>query len=65
MTFFNRAKEGKVNEVSYKYRKKLDLFKGDRIKAVSRGIDKSFDYNIDNYELKLLNMIMCIMSENK
>lgn len=61
LTFFLRAKEGNTSEVSYKYKKKLDLFKGDKINLVYKGINKSFNYNIDNYDLKLLNMIMCIM----
>lgn len=62
-TFLLRAKNENFSKISFSYKNKLKLFTGRKLELTLVGIDKSLDYNIDNYELKVLNMIICMMNE--
>ena len=62
-TFLLRAKNENFSKISFSYKNKLKLFTGRKLQLTLVGIDKSLDYNIDNYELKVLNMIICMMNE--
>lgn len=62
-TFLFRAKNENFSKISFSYKNKLKLFTGRKLELTLVGIDKSLDYNIDNYELKVLNMIICMMNE--
>lgn len=62
-TFLLRAKNENFSKISFSYKNKLKLFTGRKLELTLIGIDKSLDYNIDNYELKVLNMIICMMNE--
>ena len=62
-TFLLRAKNENFSKISFSYKNKLKLFTGRKLELTFVGIDKSLDYNIDNYELKVLNMIICMMNE--
>lgn len=62
-TFLLRAKNEDFSKISFSYKNKLKLFTGRKLELTLAGIDKSLDYNIDNYELKALNMIICMMNE--
>lgn len=62
-TFLLRAKNEDFSKISFSYKNKLKLFTGRKLELTLIGIDKSLDYNIDNYELKALNMIICMMNE--
>lgn len=62
-TFLLRAKNESFSKISFSYKNKLKLFTGRKLELTLVGIDKSLDYNIDNYELKVLNMIICMMNE--
>lgn len=62
LTFLNRVKEENYIEVSPKYRFKIKEFSKKGTKHIIKGIENSLDYNIDNHELQLLNMIRCIMT---
>lgn len=62
-TFLLRAKNEDFSKISFSYKNKLKLFTGRKLELTLIGIDKSLDYNIDNYELKVLNMIICMMNE--
>ena len=62
-TFLLRAKNENFSKISFSYKNKLKLFTGRKLDLTLIGIDKSLDYNIENYELKILNMIICMMNE--
>lgn len=62
-TFLLRAKNENFSKISFSYKNKLKLFTGRKLELTLVGIDKSLEYNIDNYELKVLNMIICMMNE--
>lgn len=62
-TFLLRTKNENFSKISFSYKNKLKLFTGRKLQLTLVGIDKSLDYNIDNYELKVLNMIICMMNE--
>ena len=62
-TFLLRAKNENFSKISFSYKNKLKLFTGRKLELTLVGIDKSLDYNIENYELKVLNMIICMMNE--
>lgn len=62
-TFLLRAKNENFSKISFSYKNKLKMFTGRKLELTLVGIDKSLDYNIDNYELKVLNMIICMMNE--
>lgn len=61
MTFITRAKEGKTQDVNYRYRNKLNMFTGAKLRPAVKGLKESLSFNIDNHELKLLNEVVCIM----
>lgn len=64
MTFLLRIKENDFKGLSPKYRSKLKTY-SNKIDAMLDGIEVSLDYNINNYELKLLNLFINIINYKK
>ena len=65
LTFLNKAKTETYQGNSFQYRKKLKLYKGRKMENTLRALDESFEYNIDNPELRLLNILMNIQDSGK
>ena len=61
LTFLLRAKEQDYEGIKGAYKRKLKMFTNENLRKSLNGLNKSLDYNIDNQELKLLNMIKCII----
>ena len=65
LTFLNRAKTCSYTGTSFNYKKKLDLYKGKKLDNALNAINDSLEYNIDNYDLKLLNLMINIIDNGK
>lgn len=65
MTFLQRAKYDTYRGSSFEYRAKLLTYKGDKLEKSLDAINKSLCYNIDNYELRLLNLLMNILDSGR
>ena len=65
LTFLGRAKNRTYRGTSFKYRKKLEMYKGKKLQETLTAIDDALEYNIDNPELRLLNLLMNIQDGNK
>ena len=61
LTFLLRAKEQDYEGIKGAYKRKLKMFTNENLRKSLNGLNKSLEYNIDNQELKLLNMIKCII----
>ena len=65
LTFLNKAKTKSYIGNSFLYRKKLEMYKGKKLDNTLLAIDEALDYNIDNPELRLLNILINIQDSNK
>ena len=65
LTFISRAKTRNYKGTSFEYKKKLEIYKGDKLNSTLNAISDSLDYNIDNEELRLLNLFMKIQDSTK
>ena len=65
LTFLNKAKTKSYQGNSYKYKKKLELYKGSKLDKTLNAINEASEYNIDNQELRLLNLLMNIQDSSK
>lgn len=65
LTFLTRAKNKSYRGNSFQYRKKLDMYKGTKLDNTLSAINEALDYNIDNPELRLLNLLMNIQDNTK
>ena len=65
LTFLTKAKLKNYVGNSFKYKKKLELYKGKKLNNTLNAIDDSFEYNIDNDELRLLNLLLNIQNSGK
>lgn len=57
ITFFMRIKQNDYRDISKYYYRKLKSFNESRLYKVSKGIERAIEFNIDNYELKILNLL--------
>lgn len=64
LTFLLRVKDQDFKNISFNYVNKVKSFNGKKYQQAIDGINKSLDSNIDNYELRLLNMIMNIVKKS-
>lgn len=65
LTFLQRAKTKSYQGTSFNYKKKLDMYNGTKLERTLDGINESLEYNIDNPELRLLNLFINIQDSNK
>lgn len=65
LTFLQRAKTKSYTGTSFMYRKKLNIYTGQKLDNTLNALNKSLDYNIDNPELRLLNLFINIKDSNK
>jgi hypothetical protein len=65
LTFLQKAKDKSYVGNSFQYRKKLEMYKGAKLDKTLDAINNALDYNIDNQELRLLNILMNIQDSNK
>ena len=65
LTFLNKAKTKSYQGNSYKYKKKLELYKGNKLDKTLNAINEASEYNIDNQELRLLNLLINIQDSSK
>ena len=65
LTFLQRAKTKSYTGTSFMYRKKLNLYTGKKLENTLNAINESLEYNIDNPELRLLNLFINIKDSNK
>ena len=65
LTFLQRAKNKSYNGTSFNYRKKLDIYKGKKLDNTIKAIDSSLEYQIDNPELRLMNLLINILDSSK
>ena len=65
ITFLQKAKDKNYIGNSFQYKKKLEMYKDEKFENTLRAIDDSFEYNIDNPELRLLNILMNIQDNDR
>lgn len=65
LTFMTKARQEDYKGTLFNYQKKLKTYKGDKLKNTLNAIYDSLDYNIDNKELRLLNLFMNIQDSTK
>ena len=65
ITFLLRAKDNSYHGSSYNYRNKIKLYKGNKLEAAKKAIEKVLPYNIDNYTLRLLVLLMALSDSNR
>lgn len=63
LTFFIRARDKTYKGKSLVYNRMINTYNKNKLDKANRGLKKGLTYHIDNYELKLLNNIMCIIDE--
>ena len=63
LTFFIRARDKTYKGKSLVYNRMINTYNKNKLDRANRGLRKGLTYHIDNYELKLLNNIMCIIDE--
>ena len=63
LTFFVRARDKTYKGKSLVYNRMINTYNKNKLDRANRGLRKGLTYHIDNYELKLLNNIMCIIDE--
>lgn len=65
LTFLQKAKTKSYQGNSFQYRKKLEMYKGNKLNKTLSAIDSALEFNIDNPELRLMNILMNIQDSNK
>lgn len=65
ITFLLKAKAKNYQGNSFQYRKKLEMYKGEKLNSTLKAIDNALEFNIDNPELRLLNILMNIQDGTK
>lgn len=65
MTFLLRAKDNSYHGRSFNYRNKIQLYKGNKLEAAKIAIEKVLPYNIDNYTLRLLVLLVALSDSNR
>ena len=65
LTFLQKAKAKSYQGNSFQYRKKLEMYKGSKLDKALDAIDNALEFNIDNQELRLMNILMNIQDSNK
>ena len=65
LSFLIKAKTKSYKGNSFLYKKKLELYKGKKLENTLKAIEEAQDYNIDNPELKLLNLLINIQDSNR
>lgn len=65
LTFLLKAKSKNYSGDSFQYKKKLEMYKGDKLDNTLKAIDNALEFNIDNPELRLLNILMNIQDGTK
>lgn len=65
MTFLLRVRDDSYKGNSWEYRKRIKAFKGRMLEKSLIALDKILDYNIDNYELRVLNLLLSLSGNNK
>ena len=63
LTFFIRARDRDYRGKSIIYNRMLNSFREYKLVKARGGIKESFKYNIENHDLRLLNMVMCIVDQ--
>lgn len=63
LTFFIRARDRDYKGKSIIYNRMLNSFREYKLVKARSGIEESFKYKIDNHDLRLLNMVMCIVDQ--
>ena len=63
LTFLIRARNKDYRGNSIVYNRMLNSFRGSKQSKIANGIKKSLNYKIDNRELRLLNMIICMVDQ--
>ena len=65
ITFLIKAKQKSYTGNSFQYKKKLEAYQGKKLESTLKAIDKALEYNIDNKELRLLNILVNIQDSTK
>lgn len=65
LTFLLKAKAKNYVGNSFQYKKKLEMYKGDKLDNTLKAIDNALEFNIDNPELRLLNILINIQDGTK
>lgn len=65
LTFLIKAKNKTYKGSSFLYRKKLTLYTGKKLDNTLNAIENALEYNIDNPELRLLNLLISIQDSSK
>lgn len=65
LTFLQKAKNKNYQGNSFQYRKKLEMYKDNKLNKTLDAISDASEYNIDNQELRLLNILINIQDSNK
>jgi len=65
LTFLLKAKSKSYTGNSFNYKKKLEMYKGVKLDNTLEAIDNALEFNIDNPELRLLNILINIQDSNK
>lgn len=65
ISFLQKAKNKNYSGNSFQYKKKLEMYKDKKLNNTLSAIDSALEYNIDNQELRLLNILMSIQDSSK
>ena len=63
LTFFIRARDRDYKGRSIIYNRTLNSFRDNKLIKARSGIQESLKYNIDNHDLRILNMVMNIVDQ--
>lgn len=63
LTFLLRVQNQDYRGSSVVYIRQIKSFSGKKLELVKKGIEKSLKTNIDNYELRFLNMLIVMMDQ--
>lgn len=65
ITFLQKAKTKSYVGNSFQYRKKLEMYKDKKLNNTLSAIKDALEFNIDNPDLRLLNILINIQDSNK